>query len=215
VSKPGTINIHGNEYKTVALRVHELRAEKPDWSLITELITDEFYVVFKATLFDENDRVISTGHAEEARDKDATNRDSALEVCETSAVGRCLAFASWPGSELEFDPNIASADEVGGAIRKQIEREAGDYMLAVDEHWTSVVFIKRFLAGDDETDSNPEAALEAWRELGHEQMERLWKAPTKGGIFTIEERKQLNAASEQEATNRRLEKEAKTGEENG
>lgn len=194
MAKAGTVDIHGNEYKTVALRVFELREAHPDWSLVTKLISDEFYVVFKATLCDTDGNVISTGHAEEARDKDDTNRDSAMEVCETSAVGRCLAFASWPGSEIEFDPNIASADEVANAIQKQHEREQGTYMALVNEHWDSVVGIKQLLL-----DGHFDAALEAWRELGHEVMQGMWKAPTKGGIFTVNERHQITEAAENAA----------------
>lgn len=191
MSKSGTVNIGGNEYKTVALRVYELREEHPDWTLLTKIISNEFSVVMKATLRNEVGITIATGHAQEDYSKDDTNESSALEVCETSAVGRCLAFASWPGSELEFDPNIASADEVSGAIRKEIEKRQGNYMADVFTYWPEITNIKQHIA-----EERNDAALEEWRELGEDVMIKLWRAPTKGGCFSIAEKKALNDASE-------------------
>lgn len=107
----GTVNIRGKEYKTVALRVNEFRASYPDWTIETEIVdlTDKMAVV-KAIIKNPEGRVISTGYAEENRSSSPINKTSALENCETSAVGRALAFFGLAGSE------IASADEVAAAI---------------------------------------------------------------------------------------------------
>lgn len=107
----GVINIRGKEYTTVALRVHQFRTECPALSLITEVLhRDVDCVVMKATITDEQGRVLATGHAEEYRKASEINRTSALENCETSAIGRALAAYGFGGTEF------ASADEVARAI---------------------------------------------------------------------------------------------------
>ena len=48
--KEGVVNIHGREYKTVALRVAEFREVCPDWSIVTELVAEtEDKVIMKAS----------------------------------------------------------------------------------------------------------------------------------------------------------------------
>lgn len=110
----GIVNIRGKQYETVALRVHKFREAKPTLSLVTEVLhRDVDCVVMKATIVDEQGRVLATGHAEEFRKASEINRTSALENCETSAIGRALAAYGFGGTEF------ASADEVARAISGQ------------------------------------------------------------------------------------------------
>lgn len=111
----GIVNIHGKLYKTVAKRVDEFRDEhKTNMSIITSLISiDDKTVVMKAEILDKDGRVIATGFAEENRTTSQINRTSALENCETSAIGRALANFGLAGGEY------ASADEVANAIAQQ------------------------------------------------------------------------------------------------
>lgn len=110
----GVVNIRGKEYETVALRVHKFREAHPGLTLLTEVLyRDTECVVMKATILDEKGRVIATGHAEEYRKASEINRTSALENCETSAIGRALACFGLGGTEF------ASADEVARAINGQ------------------------------------------------------------------------------------------------
>ena len=111
----GVVNIHGKEYKTVAKRVDEFRKENgTSMAIITELVSiDEKSVVMKASILNENQIAIATGYAEEKRDASQINRTSALENCETSAIGRALANFGLGGGEY------ASADEVANAIAQQ------------------------------------------------------------------------------------------------
>lgn len=122
----GIVNIHGKDYETVASRVKKFRGEHgyEDFSIVTEIVTaDENIVVMKASIlmrhapFGEHDSpmmvVVATGHAEESRTASQINRTSALENCETSAIGRALAAFGMGGTEF------ASADEVAGAIHQQ------------------------------------------------------------------------------------------------
>ena len=119
--KDGIVTIHGKQYKTVAKRIDEFRTEhKTDLSVVTQLIeqNDEL-VIMKAEILDKDGRIIATGYAEEKRGASMINETSALENCETSAIGRALANFGLGGGEY------ASADEVANAISQQNERKGG------------------------------------------------------------------------------------------
>ncbi len=122
-NKEGIVNIHGKEYKTVALRVDEFRKKYEDeWAIITKVAyRDDKIVVMEADILNKEDRVIATGFAEELRDASMINRTSALENCETSAIGRALANLGFGGGEY------ASADEVANAIVQQGEPVRKNY----------------------------------------------------------------------------------------
>ena len=112
----GTVDIHGRTYKTVALRVEEFRRDHPLWTIettILEHLTGNGVVVMRASIANDEGRVLATGHASERKDSSQINRTSALENCETSAIGRALAAMGYGGSEF------ASADEVANAIHQQ------------------------------------------------------------------------------------------------
>ena len=108
------INIHGKEYATVAHRIAVFRRNLGAKAKIeTEVISiDKDTVVMKATGI-IGDKVIATGHAEEKRTPSRINQTSALENCESSAVGRALAFCGITNDQ------IASAEEVSAAIEQQ------------------------------------------------------------------------------------------------
>jgi hypothetical protein len=108
------VNIKGKEYATVASRVGIFRKYFPAHSIITDIvIDDEQRVIIKASIFDENNRLISTGYAEEIRGQGLINTTSAIENAETSAIGRALAAFGLIGGEY------ASSNEVENAIAKQ------------------------------------------------------------------------------------------------
>ena len=109
-----TITIHGKEYKPVAMRVNEFRSAHPDWGIRTEMVENiDNRVIVKASVVTSEDFVIGTGYAEESRNSSQINRTSALENCETSAIGRALAACGYGGTEY------ASANEVENAIHQQ------------------------------------------------------------------------------------------------
>lgn len=110
----GIVNIRGKDYQTVALRVKQFRDEHPDWSVACEIIErSDACVVIRCVIADETGRSIATGYAEEYRSASQINRTSALENCETSAIGRALAAAGYGGTQF------ASADEVAHAISEK------------------------------------------------------------------------------------------------
>ena len=107
------VKIHGKDYKTVAERVTEFHNEhKDNKSILTEIIQfKDGIVVVKAVV--KIGESIFCGHAYEELGSSKINETSALENCETSAIGRALASAGYLGSEF------ASADELVGALNKQ------------------------------------------------------------------------------------------------
>lgn len=175
------VKIHNKEYFTVAERIARFRENYPDYSIITELVTDHGEVIImKASILFEGS-VISTGFAEEVRGSTQINQTSALENCETSAVGRALAFFGLAGTE------IASADEVAAAITQQREKELYTSFQQTTEanesNHESLLAIRGFLA-----EENWSAAKEAWTEVSHDDQRAIWVATTKGGWFTTAER---------------------------
>jgi len=100
-----TINIKGKEYIPVVERVKESHIQDTDVSITTEVVSQtgdrvsvKAIVLFKGKLF--------TGHSQ-AEYGQGMMGDVALEVAETSAVGRALGFAG-----IGIDTGIASADEM-------------------------------------------------------------------------------------------------------
>ncbi len=114
----GIVNFHGKQYKTVILRVNEFRTNETfkGCGIKTQIIDPGHqtgFVVVQAFITDSGDRVIGSGLAEEKRGAGNINKFSALENCETSAIGRALASIGLGGEEY------CSADELHLAINKQ------------------------------------------------------------------------------------------------
>jgi hypothetical protein len=121
-----SVNIHGKEYRTVAERINLFYEQygNMNTSIITEIVKDDGNIVqIKATIKVDDDKrdgttsFFGTGYAEEDRSKGRINSTSALENCETSAIGRALASIGLGGEEY------ASADEVANAIAKQNQKK--------------------------------------------------------------------------------------------
>jgi len=193
------VNIHGKDYKTVAERVADFRdkdSASSDYSIITEIIRSDDIVQMKASILSEEGRVIATGFAEEVRGSTNINKTSALENCETSAIGRALSSFGLGGTEY------ASANEVMNAIAQQVEMATKEKAVsfykehaeAVKRNFESLVFIREQIALD-----NYEEAREAYAEIDGKDQEALWVAPSKGGFFTTEERAVINGTKIQES----------------
>lgn len=113
-----TINIKGKEYVPVVERVKEFHKQHPQGYIETEIIGDGVNrVVVKATVHVSNQESaqIFTGHSQAEWGKGMMG-DVALEVAETSAVGRALGFAN-----IGLLEGIASADEM-----RKVKQPAGE-----------------------------------------------------------------------------------------
>ena len=112
------VTIHGKEYLTVAERLDMMNKKtKGNYGINTELLKFEGgCVIIKATL--TIGEYVYTGIAMEEAGSSKINETSFVEVCETSAIGRSLASASYHGSEF------CSADELVTALGQQKPKAA-------------------------------------------------------------------------------------------
>ena len=110
-----SIPIKGKDYATVDARVRAFRELIPEGTISTEIIDCQNGVVtMKATIMDETGKVLATGMSYEKESNGYINKNSYIENCETSAVGRALGFLG-----IGINTSIASADEVDVAIQIQ------------------------------------------------------------------------------------------------
>jgi hypothetical protein len=108
------VNIHGKQYRTVAERIELFHKEhkKEIKSITTEILKNDENIVLMKTTIKVGDNVYE-GYNQETYGSSHINKTSALENCETSAIGRALSSAGFVGEEF------ASANEVQNAIKQQ------------------------------------------------------------------------------------------------
>jgi uncharacterized protein YbjT (DUF2867 family) len=118
-----------SKYATVAERLAMLEAAYPDYRLETVDYSTEqdrakgIWRVRAVLYLSADDQAKglhkATGHAFEVDSGQGPQSTSALEVCETSAVGRCLALASsqWSGNKDDASKSLASREEMEKAAR--------------------------------------------------------------------------------------------------
>lgn len=118
-----TTEIKGKDYAEVNQRIKAYRMVYPKGTILTEMISNENGIcIFKASVCDENGKVLGTGTAYEKENSTFINKTSYLENCETSAVGRALGMAGFG-----IDTSVASAEEVQNAIANQNKKDTTDY----------------------------------------------------------------------------------------
>ena len=112
-----TSNIQGKEYAEVNQRIKAFRSVCPSGSIVTEMISCANGVcIFKASVHDEDGKILGTGTAYEKEGSSFINKTSYIENCETSAVGRALGMCGFG-----IDTSICSAEELQNAILNQTE----------------------------------------------------------------------------------------------
>lgn len=118
----GVMQRGGKKYTEVAKRVEAFRMIfGGDYGIDTEIVhNDSKTVVVKATVKDRSGFIVGSGLAEEIRNSSQITKTSAVEVCETSAIGRALASMALHGGQY------ASANEMEGVKRKEQAIKASD-----------------------------------------------------------------------------------------
>jgi|TARA_B100001250_G_C19802252_1_gene791635 hypothetical protein len=115
-----TTTIQGKQYVEVNERLKYFRATYPKFSLLSEVIEKtDTTILIKATIYNEKDRAVATGLAEEKAGSSFINKTSHVENCETSAWGRALGNLG-----IGLDTSVASAEEVQNAIANQKKKPA-------------------------------------------------------------------------------------------
>lgn len=116
-----TVNVQNKQYAEVPQRIKAFRCIQPNGAIVTEMLSNEGGVcIFKATVYDEDGRILGTGTAYEREGSTFINKTSYIENCETSAVGRALGMCGFG-----IDVAIASAEEVMNAIANQDKPNGG------------------------------------------------------------------------------------------
>ena len=112
-----TVKISGKDYVLVKDRIIAFNEMYPYGEIHTELLSkpEDEMVLFKATVYPNgrDDKPLMrhfTGYSQATWGEGYINKTAALENCETSAVGRALAFMG-----IGVLESVASADEVNKA----------------------------------------------------------------------------------------------------
>lgn len=122
-----TMDIRGKQYAEVNQRIKAFRMLCPNGCITTEIIShQDGVVIMKASVIDEEGKLLGTGTAYEKEGSSNINKTSYIENCETSAIGRALAMVG-----LGIDLSVASFEEVSNAIEQQEAFPDRKKMLAV------------------------------------------------------------------------------------
>ena len=153
----------GKKYTQVVHRMEAFRQmHGTEFGVDTHILVDDGQrVVVKAKITNMDGAVIGAGMAEEIRGQGNVNKTSALENCETSAIGRALASLGLAGGEY------ASANEMDGVGRKEeaiaslppakepspnlleLQQQAAEYLPQFDmkqiKEWMNAEFTKKWM----------------------------------------------------------------------
>jgi hypothetical protein len=111
------------DYETVESRLKRFWIQFPDGRVLTDRIYgDDRKFEFKAEIYtDKNDtRPVTTGHAEEIVGVGMVNTTSALENCETSAIGRALANFIFSGDKRPSREEMEKVERYAKEPRKPL-----------------------------------------------------------------------------------------------
>lgn len=112
------------DYEPVADRLERFWADHADGQIHTTIVSrTESEVVMRAEIW-IGDRLIATGHAHELVTQRGVNSTSAVENCETSAVGRALANANYAPKGAQARPSREEMTKVERASRNVVQPAA-------------------------------------------------------------------------------------------
>lgn len=170
-----------DDYQTVAERLDQAIKDHPDLRIITSLEHVEridgrpVHYIFKAEMW-LGTILLATGWADEIVGSSHITKTNGLEVCETSAIGRCLANAGYQGKrDANDNPSKTrpTREEMQKAERyEKAEREQIKAANPLD--WGDPEPLPHTLADDPFANWNP---IEA---LGAEVIETKLNSPEKG-----------------------------------
>ena len=125
------------DYIPVNERIKAFRYMYPRGTIKTEIIgLADGICTMKAEVYDDENRLIATGHAQEKENSTFINKTSYIENCETSCVGRALGNMG-----IGLDYGFASYEEVANAVKQQEEIKAEDPnapVLISKEQWKTL-----------------------------------------------------------------------------
>jgi len=135
------------DYETVEVRLEKFIKDYPDSRIATELeVCDRDRYIVKAYLYKAAADTVAwtTGYAEEKVTDRGVNSTSALENCETSAIGRALANAGYAPKgkrpSREEMSKVVAQKPVKPAVQDLVQAiKAADKEPAEQDYWTTPV----------------------------------------------------------------------------
>lgn len=123
------VDIKGKDYIPVSERIKAFRMIYPRGKIETEIIGLENGVcTMKASVYDDEEHLLGTGHAQEKETSSFINKTSYIENCETSAIGRALGSCG-----IGLDNGFASFEEVANAKLQQGEKVEAKATISNDQ----------------------------------------------------------------------------------
>lgn len=175
-------NVKGKNYAEVAQKVQAFRNLIPGGFITSEIIRFDPGIVYmksEAGYYENGNKVVlSTGHAFERQDASNVNKTSYIENCETSAVGRALAFIG-----IGSESSISSVEELKQAIETQNAIAQGKIADPVKQDAPANVETAKTLPADPvnpvlEYLAKEREALRVTREIDKAQNAAIFKAQT-------------------------------------
>jgi len=122
------------DYETVEVRLEKFIKDYPDFRIATELeVVEKDRYIVKAYLYKTSTDSVAwtTGYAEEKVTDRGVNSTSALENCETSAIGRSLSAAGYAAKGKR-----PSREEMSKVVAQKPAKPA---VADVQDYWTTPV----------------------------------------------------------------------------
>jgi len=131
------------DYETVEVRLEKFIKDYPDFRIATELeVVEKDRYIVKAYLFKTSTDSVAwtTGYAEEKVTDRGVNSTSALENCETSAIGRSLSAAGYAAKgkrpSREEMSKVVATKVVTPSVTKPVVQ---DLVPDQQDYWTTPV----------------------------------------------------------------------------
>lgn len=134
------------DYEPVEVRLEKFIKDYPDFRIATELeVVEVSRYIVKAYLFKTSQDSIAwaTGYAEETVSTRGVNQTSALENCETSAIGRALANAGYAPKgkrpSREEMSKVAPNHPALKVVKQEIQPAPQDIKEGDTDYWTTPI----------------------------------------------------------------------------